>query len=108
MVKAPSAFQAHRAAAVQAAADDAGRWLAAVQAAAGGVEPDAAAVADLVAIGERLGLGDVEAQFNADVQRLRQLRDAERQLEGMQPPRAGELVAKELKECQARVQELRH
>ena len=104
----PSPFQAHRAAAVQAAADDQAKWAAAVQAAVDGHEPDAAAVADLAAIAQRMGVGDVEQAFRADVGVLAALAAAESQLATMQAPRPGEVVAGEIKEVEARLRQLKH
>ena len=104
----PSPFQAHRAAAVQAAADDQAKWAAAVQAAVDGHEPDAAAVADLAAIAQRMGVGDVEQAFREDVAQVRRLRDAEQQLVQLVPPRSGETVAAEIKVVAARLAALHH
>jgi hypothetical protein len=104
----PSPFQAHRAAAVQAAADDQAKWAAAVQAAVDGHEPDAAAVADLAAIAQRMGVGDVEQAFRADVAGLAALAAAESQLATMQAPRPGETVAGEIRQLEARLRQLKH
>jgi hypothetical protein len=101
-------FAKHRAEHAAAIADDRSRWQEIVQAAVGGIEPDAAAVADLMGIGERWGLADVESEFRGDVAALAALAAAERQMQEMVPPRPGDVVAKELREAEAKVRALRH
>ena len=101
-------FAKHRAERAAAIADDRSRWQEIVQAAVGGIEPDAAAVADLMGIGERWGLADVESEFRGDVAALAALAAAERQMQEMVPPRPGEVVAAEIKQVEARLRQLKH
>jgi hypothetical protein len=59
-------------------------------------------------LAEVLGLPDAEQAFRADVGGLAALAAAERQMQEMVPPRPGDVVAKELREAEAKVRALRH
>jgi hypothetical protein len=103
-----NAFAQARQRAVQTDAAARVRWLELVQLGVAGTEPDEEAVQELMQLAEVLGLPDAEQAFRADVGRLAALAAAERQMQEMVPPRPGDVVAKELREAEAKVRALRH